>query len=257
MTVSIDRRPSGTGEIVAVTFDRRAKLNALDSASIAELSEAFAGLAGDDAVRAVVLTGAGDRAFVGGADISELNGLTVESARAFITRLHELFRAIRAFPAPVIARVNGYSLGAGMELAAACDMRVASDNAVFGMPEVRVGLPSVIEAALLPRLVGWGRANYLVLTGETIDAATAHEWGLVESPPVPLSELDAATAKVAEAIAAAGPLAVRAQKRLVGEWERLPLEDAIRAGIDSLAAAFETDEPRRMTRPFLERKKRG
>jgi enoyl-CoA hydratase len=254
MPVTIERRPSGTGEIVTVVHDRQAKLNSLDSAGIGALADVFETLAGDKDMRAVVLTGAGPKSFVGGADVNELNSLDPDTGRAFISALHDLFVLIRKLPVPVIARVNGYCLGAGMEMAAACDLRVASDNAVFGMPEVRVGIPSVIEAAMLPRLVGWGRANYLVLTAENIDAATAYDWGFLESV-VPPAKLDAETARIADAIAAAGPFAVRSQKALVREWERLPLDDAIRAGITSLSDAFRTDEPQRMMKPFLERKR--
>lgn len=254
MSVSIDRRASGTGEIVTITYDRQAKLNSLDGAGIAALSDAFRGLANDRDMRAVVLTGAGAKSFVGGADVNELNALNPETGRAFITALHELFVLIRELPVPVIARVNGYCLGAGMEMAAACDLRVASENAVFGMPEVKVGIPSVIEAALLPRLVGWGRANYLVLTAENIDAPTARDWGFLESLTA-AGDLDVEVARIADAIAAAGPLAVRSQKALVSQWERLPLDDAINAGIDSLSDAFKTDEPQRMMKPFLERKR--
>lgn len=254
MSVSIERRASGTGDVVTITYDRQAKLNSLDSAGIAALSDAFKGLAGDQNMRAVVLTGAGSKSFVGGADVNELNALTPETGRAFITALHELFVLIRKLPVPVIARVNGFCLGAGMEMAAACDLRVASDNAVFGMPEVKVGIPSVIEAVLLPRLVGWGRANYLVLTAENIDAATAHDWGFLESL-TSAEGLDAEVARIADAIASAGPLAVRSQKALVGEWEKLSVDDAIQAGIDSLSDAFKTDEPQRMMKPFFDRKR--
>jgi len=254
MSVSIERRASGTGDVVTITYDRQAKLNSLDSAGIAALSDAFKGLAGDRNMRAVVLTGAGSKSFVGGADVNELNALNPETGRAFITALHELFVLIRKLPVPVIARVNGFCLGAGMEMAAACDLRVASDNAVFGMPEVKVGIPSVIEAVLLPRLVGWGRANYLVLTAENIDAATAHDWGFLESL-TSAEGLDAEVARIADAIASAGPLAVRSQKALVGEWEKLSVDDAIQAGIDSLSDAFKTDEPQRMMKPFFVRKR--
>jgi enoyl-CoA hydratase len=254
MPVTIDRRRSGTGDIVGITYDRQAKLNSLDSAGIAAVADAFKALAGDQEMRAVVLTGAGSRAFVGGADINELNTLNADTGRTFISALHDLFVLIRQLPVPVIARVNGYCLGAGMEMAAACDLRVASDNAVFGMPEVRVGIPSVIEAALLPRLVGWGRANYLVLTAENINAATAYEWGFLESV-APAASLDAEVDRIAGAIAASGPLAVRNQKALVRQWERLPLEAGIEAGIDALAEAFKTDEPRRMMQPFFARKR--
>jgi enoyl-CoA hydratase len=252
MTVTTDRRASGTGEIITITYDRQAKLNSLDSAGIAAVADAFKALADDDGIRAVVLTGAGPKAFFGGADINELNGLNADSGRAFITALHDLFVLIRELPVPVIARVNGFCLGAGMEMAAACDLRVASDNAVFGMPEVRVGIPSVIEAALLPRLVGWGRSNYLVLTAQNINAATAYEWGFLESV-APAASLDAEIDRIASAIAASGPRAVRSQKALVRQWERLPLEDGIEAGIDALSDAFGTDEPKRMMKPFFER----
>ena len=254
MAVTTERRASGTGDIVTITYDRQAKLNSLDRAGIAALADAFKALADDQEMRAVVLTGAGTRAFVGGADINELNALDVDTGRAFISALHDLFVLIRQLPVPVIARVNGYCLGAGMEMAAACDLRVASDNAVFGMPEVKVGIPSVIEAALLPRLVGWGRANYLVLTAKNISAATAYEWGFLESV-APAASLDAEVDRIAGAIAASGPLAVRSQKALVGEWERLPLEAGIEAGIDALSDAFKTDEPRRMMQPFFLRKR--
>ena len=240
--------------VVTVTYDRQFRLNTLNSEGIAWLTQTFRTLARNDDVRAVIVTGAGPKAFIGGADLNELASLDVESARAFITRLHELLKMIRTLAVPVIARINGYCLGAGMELAAACDLRIASDNAVFGMPEVRVGLPSVIEAALLPRLVGWGRSNYLVLTGETIDAATVHDWGFLESL-VSATALDAETGRIAGAIATAGPLAVRAQKALVLDWERLSLEEAIAAGIPALASAYASDEPRRLMQAFFDRKR--
>ena len=132
----------------------------------------MAGLAADPELRAGrSLSGAGERAFVGGADINELAALDRDSARDFITLVHRCCDAFRRLPVPVIARIDGYALGAGLELAAACDLRVASERSHFGMPEVRIGIPSVVEAALLPRLIGAGRARRLLLTGETIDAA--------------------------------------------------------------------------------------
>jgi enoyl-CoA hydratase/carnithine racemase len=159
-------------------------------------------------------------------------------------------------PVPVIARINGYCLGAGLEIAAGCDLRVAADTAVFGMPEVKVGIPSVIEAALLPRLVGWGRAAALVLTGETIDAAEALRIGLVERV-VPPSGLDAAVERWVAALLAAGPRALRLQKRLMREWERLPLDDAIAAGVATFRASYETDEPHRLMQRFLDRERKA
>jgi enoyl-CoA hydratase/carnithine racemase len=154
----------------------------------------------------------------------------------------------------VIARIRGYAFGAGVELAAACDMRIASADAEFGMPEVRLGVPSVVEAALLPQLIGWGRTRQLLLTGDRIDAATALSWGLVENV-VPADRLDAAVAQLVEAILACGPRAVRLQKALIADWEQLPLGQAIQRGIDRFAEAWETDEPRRLMQAFVQRRR--
>jgi len=152
----------------------------------------------------------------------------------------------------VIARIDGYALGAGLEIAAACDLRVASENSVFGMPEVAIGIPSVVEAALLPKLVGQGRARRLLLTGETIDAAEALGWGLVDIV-VPAEGLDAAVERLARPILAAGQRAVRLQKSLILDWEELPTEAAIARGIDAFVSAFDSDEPARMAGAALAR----
>jgi enoyl-CoA hydratase/carnithine racemase len=245
-----DARPDGL--VAHVTVERPEKLNVLDTPTIAALASCSRDLAAEDGLRAVVLSGAGERAWIGGADINEMVGLTPETARAFITRLHACCAAVRALPVPVIARIRGWTLGAGLELAAACDLRIAADDARFGMPEVRIGIPSVIEAALLPRLIGWGRASRLLLTGETIDAARAAAWGLVEEV-VPAADLDAAMERVLAGILASGPGAIRAQKRLITGWEGQSLPEAIAAGIDAFAASFETEEPARMMTTALAR----
>jgi enoyl-CoA hydratase/carnithine racemase len=155
---------------------------------------------------------------------------------------------------PVIARIDGYALGAGLEVAVSCDLRVASDRAKFGMPETKVGIPSVIEAALLPQLIGSGRARELLLLGDIIDAQTAKEWRLVERV-VPPNELDPEVEKILRAIFAIGPKAARLQKALMREWENLPIDQAIAAGIDAFAQAYEIDEPRRLMSDFLNRKR--
>ena len=254
MNIDVQKNNSESGEIVTITYDRQEKLNALNSAGIQELTNAFVSIADDFNVRVVIFTGSGSKSFIGGADINELSNLNENTARNFITSLHELFVLIRHCPVPVIARINGYCLGAGMELAAACDLRIASNNAIFGMPEVKVGIPSVIEAALLPRLVGWGRSNYLVLTGENINARTAYDWGFLESV-TEQAQFDIETDRFVDAIVKSAPLAVREQKRLVRQWEVLPVNAAIEAGIESLANAYRTDEPRYSMQPFLDRKK--
>ena len=251
--VLLENTLAGTGHFVTITYDRAEKLNSLNSEGIYELSLSFDAIFDDPDARAVILTGAGQKAFVGGADIVELENLNTDTAKIFISSLHSLFSRIRSLPIPVIAEINGYALGAGMELAAACDIRIASSTAIFGMPEVQVGLPSVIEAALWPRLVGWGRTNYLVLTGESIDAFKAYDWGFVEGIVAP-EELKKESVRVAESIANAGPIAVRAQKKLMTQWERLSVKDGIHSGIDVFSEAYKGDEPQVMMEPFLKRK---
>jgi enoyl-CoA hydratase/carnithine racemase len=163
-------------------------------------------------------------------------------------------KVLRDLPVPVIARVNGYCLGAGLEVMAACDLHIAGDNAVFGMPEVKIGLPSVVEAALLPQLIGWGRTKLLLYTGDNIDARTALEWGLVEQV-VPAADLDAAVGSRVRSIVESGPKAVRLQKELIREWEAMPVGDAIEAGIRCIVRAYQTDEPARMVGEAIRRLK--
>jgi enoyl-CoA hydratase/carnithine racemase len=250
----IDIGFSNEGAVARVTIGDPARLNVLGSALMDAFVRDVAALGARADLRAVVVTGAGQKAFVGGADIFEMATLDAGSAEAFITRVHRTCDALRQLPVPVIARINGYTLGAGLELAAACDIRIAADNAVFGMPEVKVGIPSVVEAALLPRLIGWGRTRDLLLFGETVDAETALRWGLVEQV-VPAPELDAAVERKLAALLSAGPRAVRLQKRLIRDWEDLSVTDAVQAGIAAFAAAWQTDEPARMMRAFTTRRK--
>ena len=236
------RRKAGAAAFV--TIDNAARLNSLNASLMSRFVEAFAALAGQDDLRAVVLTGAGDKAFVGGADIDELAAIDgPAAARAFIGAVHGCCAAVRGLPVPVIARIGGWALGAGLELAAACDLRVTAEGARFGMPEVRLGIPSVVEAALLPALIGWGRTREMLLLGENLDAATALRIGLVEAV-APAAELDAAIEARLAALLAGAPAAIRLQKALIRAWEDLPLKAAIAAGIDAFAAAYETGEPR-------------
>jgi len=243
------------GCVARIVIDYEARLNILNSELIRQLTEAINSLADNERLRVLILTGAGDQAFIGGADINEMAALDKSSARDFIARLHEACAALRQLPVPVIARINGYCLGAGLEIAASCDLRVAAGHSTFGMPEVRVGIPSVIEAALLPGLIGWGKAAELIYTGESISAAEALECGLVQLV-VPREQLDQAVDRWTQAILEGGPCAQRLQKSLIREWERLPLDQAIERGIDSFAAAYETDEPRRLMQRFLTRRRK-
>ena len=247
MAVGIVREARAEGGFVAhVTIDRAAKLNALDRALMAEIIEAMTALTDDPALRLAIVTGAGGRAFVGGADIDELAALNADTARGFITAVHVCCDAFRHLPVPAIARIDGYALGAGLELATACDFRIASDRSLFGMPEVRIGLPSVVEAALLPALIGPARTRKLLLTGNNIAAGEALAWGLVDEA-VPADRLDAAVETLAAALLAAGPQAVRLQKSLILDWEDMHTTAAVDRGIDGFVEAFATDEPHRMT----------
>ncbi len=250
VTTHIDKRG-----VARVTVNNAAKLNSLSSEAALALVAAMQRVGTTPGLRVVVLTGAGEKAFVGGANIDELGALDPVSARAFITRLHDACASMRDCPVPVIARVNGWCLGAGLELAAACDFRIASGNAMFGMPEVHLGSPSVIEAALLPRLIGAGRARWLVLTGQTINAEEALRWGFLERV-VPPAELDREVDAAVDAIVKNHDGATRTQKRLQKAYEDLPLAETVRLSIDEFARSYESGEPREIIGEFLRRRRK-
>jgi len=242
------------GNIARVTIDNQRKLNTLNSAVIAELNETFTELDATPGIAVVILTGAGEKSFIGGADINEMVGLNPDSARTFITNMHHLCHKVRYLQVPVIARVNGYSLGAGMELAASCDMIIARKSATFAMPEVRVGIPSVIDAALLPRILGVGLARDLVLTARTLSAEEAMSAGLVQR----LTEIDTLDAGIdiaIDEILASGKEAIKIQKRLCNDWENNSLAAGIQLGIEAFADSFETDEPTTLMTEFINRKR--
>jgi enoyl-CoA hydratase/carnithine racemase len=203
-------------------------------------------------VRAAVVTGAG-RAMTAGMQIQVLRDLEPASAKALISLLHEAIAAVHDAPFPTVCMVNGPCLGAGFELAMACDLRVAASTATMGLPEVRVGLPSVIEAALLAPLVGPGRAAELLFTGEPIDAARALEWGLVNRVVAPPA-LEAATSELVARILAGAPTAIRLQKELVVRWRGTDLRTAIAYGINAFAQSYATPEAREALQAFLDKR---
>jgi enoyl-CoA hydratase/carnithine racemase len=230
----------------------RPPLNLLVPELIQALRDGFLGLSRNRAVRLAIVTGRG-RAFTAGVDLRVMKDLDVVGAKAFITTLHEALHAIHEAPFPVIAVLNGHCLGGGLELAMACDLRVASAEATLGLPEIKVGVPSVIEAALMPGLIGPGRAAEALLTGETITAAQAESWGLVNRVALP-HQLEAATKELADKILACSPTAVRTQKELINRWRQTDLSTAIRYGINAFAACFATNEPREAMTAFLEKR---
>jgi enoyl-CoA hydratase/carnithine racemase len=247
----IDRDPRG---VVRLTICNAGSLNILSSAVINGVREGLQALASDAAIRVLIVAGGSEKSMIGGADIKEMAKLDRASAERFIAGLRDLCEAVRAFPAPVIARMPGWCLGGGLEFAAACDLRVAAHDAKFAMPEVRVGIPSVIHAALLPRLIGWGRARWLVMTAATIDAATALNWGLVDVVAAE-GQLDIEVEKAVTMLLQCGPEALRAQKALLKQWEELPLKESVELSIGVFGRSFLTDEPHRMMQAFIDRKR--
>ena len=229
------------------------KINIVGSAAIDDLCAALRRLAGEPALRVLVLRGEGEHAFIGGADIGEMATLTPSTAEGFITRLAGLCNAVAQMPVPVIARIPGWCLGGGLEVALACDLRLCDDSAMFGMPEVRVGIPSVIHAALLPRLLGQSRADWLLLCCENIDAARAEAWGLVHERCA-VGQLDGLVQQRATALAALPPQALRQQKRLLRHWQTVPLAQAVRDSIGEFALAYATGEPQTLMGEFMARK---
>ncbi len=252
LDLRLDTRERGT--VAYLTVDNRAKLNTLDSALMTAFIGEVEALAVREDLRALVLSGAGDKAFIGGANIEEMAALDRDSARDFITLVHRTCDVLRRLPVPVIAAIDGYALGAGLEVAVSCDLRVATSRAKFGMPEVKVGIPSVVEAALIPRLIGYGRARELLMLGEIVGADTALRWGLIERVVAP-EAIDSEVESMVTALLAAGPQALRQQKALMRAWESLPVDDAIAAGIDAFARAYQTDEPKQMLSAFVKRKR--
>jgi enoyl-CoA hydratase len=242
------------GNVATVSINNVARLNSIGTPQITAFIDAVTALADDPELRLLIVTGEGDRAFIGGANLLELGALNPPRARDFLILIHRMCKVLRDLPVPVIARVNGFCLGAGLEVMAACDMHIASDSAIFGMPEVKIGVPSVVEAALLPQLIGWGRTKLLLYTGDNIDARTALEWGLVEKI-VPAKTLDLALAEWVRSIVESGPKAIRLQKELIREWEAMPVNDAIEAGVRSIYRAYQSDEPTRMVNQAIHRLK--
>jgi enoyl-CoA hydratase len=255
--VTVRHEQGPRGRIAFVAIDNQKKLNSLSSEVMGQFVDVFRNLSADPALRAVVLSGAGDKAFIGGADIDEMAAVdSPETARAFILKVHGCCQAIRDLPVPVIAAVDGWCLGAGLEVAAACDMRLCSDGARFGMPEVRLGIPSVVEAALLPSLIGWGRTRRILMTGEIFGASEALAWGLVEEVYLK-AMLETAVDDLLEKLLEAEPEAVRLQKALIQQWEELPMSRAIAAGVDAFERAWGTDEPKASMARYLAERARA
>ncbi len=242
------------GAVALITIDRPEALNALNTATLRELGAALEALAADGETRVAILTGAGEKAFVAGADIAEMQGFSVEAARAFSELGHRVFDGIASLPFPVIAAVNGFALGGGCELALACDLVYASSRAKFGQPEVKLGvIPGFGGTQRLARRVGLARAKALVLTGEMVGADAARAMGLVLEVFEPGALLPKVR-QIAQEIAARGPVAVAQAKRVMDAGQDVSLAAACALERQAFAACFGTSDQSEGMAAFLEKR---
>lgn len=240
--------------IALLSVQGNGTLNIIDSSLMQQISAKVNRLASFAEVKVLLLRGHGERALIGGADIHEMQRLDPQTASIFISNLRDLCDSFYHFPTPVIARLSGYCLGGGLEIAMACDLRVASQDAKLGMPEVKVGIPSVIHASLLPRLVGLSRSSWMLLSGELIDADTALNWGLVHEV-YPPEQIEAMIWSRARSLASMGQAVLRQQKRMMRSWQEQPLRTAIEESIGEFAKAYSSGEPQHYMSQFLNRKR--
>ena len=242
------------GAVAVLTIDRPKALNALNPEVLADLKAAFEGI-DQNTARCVVLTGAGDKSFVAGADIGSMSTMTKAEGEAFGKLGNDIFLMIENFPLPVIAAVNGFALGGGCELAMSCDIRVCSDNAMFGQPEVGLGItPGFGGTQRLPRIVGLGMAKQLLYTARNIDAGEALRIGLVNAV-VPQAELMDTALKMASTIAKNAPIAVRACKQAVNEGMQVSIDKAVEIEEKLFGGCFETHDQVEGMACFLSREK--
>ncbi|HKX33368.1 MAG TPA: enoyl-CoA hydratase-related protein [Blastocatellia bacterium] len=242
------------GRAAIITINRPEKLNALNIATRREFGEALDQLRADPEIRVVIVTGAGEKSFVAGADIGEFAGRTAFQQRA-VMNSRDGFEAADRFPKPLIAMINGFCLGGGCELALTCDLRFAGENARFGQPEINLGIiPGAGGTQRLTRLVGEGRAMQMVLTGEMIDAQEAWRIGLVNAV-YPPAELRARTLELAHKIAEKSPIALEMAKTSVRNAARMNLREGLQAEIDLFALCFASADKEEGVRAFLEKRR--
>jgi enoyl-CoA hydratase len=228
-------------------------LNLVDRAWLESAAAELGELLSRPALRCLLLRGVTPRAFIGGADLTALGALDLATAEPFIRAVHGVCSVLREAAVPVVGILRGHCLGAGLEIACACDLRIGDDSVRCGMPEVRVGVPSVVEAALLPGLVGWGKARELMLRGHLVDAAEADRIGLLQARCAP-EGLDALADTVARDLVAGQPVALAKQKRLFRAWEESFVGAAVEHGIAAFVSAYQGDEPARAVAAFFARR---
>ncbi len=241
--------------IATITFNRPKALNAMNAETMTELLCAATACKNDAAVKVLILTGSGDKAFVAGADISQMQNMTAVDALSFMELGHETLRLIETMPKPVIAAINGFALGGGTEISLACDVRFASENAAFGQPEILIGLiPGWGGTQRLPRIIGMGRAKELILSGGQINASRAYEIGLVNRV-LPADQLLAESKKFAKKLAALPGFALKMAKHSINFGYDLSLDNATRLEAECCAQCFSTDDQKEGMKAFLEKRK--
>ncbi len=241
------------GSIAIITINREKALNALNSEVLDDLEKVFDGV-DTNAVRCLILTGAGEKSFVAGADIGEMSTLTKAEGEAFGKKGNDVFRKIETFPIPVIAAINGFALGGGCEISMSCDFRICSENAMFGQPEVGLGItPGFGGTQRLARTVGVGMAKQLIYTARNIDAAEALRIGLVNQV-VPQADLMATAEKLANTIAGNAPIAVRACKKAINDGLQTNIDDALVIEEKLFGSCFESYDQKEGMANFLRKK---
>ena len=242
------------GQIGIITINRPKALNALNSAVLDELDKTLDAV-DQEAIRCLILTGAGEKSFVAGADIGEMSTLTKAEGEAFGKKGHDVFRKLETFPIPVIAAVNGFALGGGCEISMSCDIRICSENAVFGQPEVGLGItPGFGGTQRLARIVGTGKAKEMIYGARNIKAEEAYRIGLVNNV-YPAEELMPAAKKLASTIARNAPIAVRNCKRAINEGIQVDMDQAIVIEEKLFGSCFETCDQKEGMNAFLEKRK--
>lgn len=253
MSMEFEMRTLDEGVALVARLRGALRLNLVDRDILERAARELRAALENPEIRCVLLSGVDEQAFIGGANLRVLGSLDADTAEGFIRSIHDFCALLREASVPVIAVLRGHCLGAGLEIAAACDIRIADQSVVCGMPEVRVGVPSVVEAALLPGLIGWGRTRELVLRGHLIGAEEAQAIGLVQHV-TSAADLDALGLTIANDIAAGAAGALAAQKRLMLRWEEAGMTAAIEAGVEAFVETYRAgDEPRRYTERFFAR----
>ena len=241
------------GSTAVLSLEGRTDLNLLGLELFQRLIDGLDEVAADPNITTLVLKGAGERAFSAGVDLHEMRSLTPKTAEEFIRTMHRAFRKVLTLPIPAIAAIKGPCLGGALELVLACDMRIASEESIFGLPEVLVGVPSVIEASLLPKTIGLGRARRLIMTGESITSQAALDMGLVDQV-VPKDTVNAAAMQAAEKFRNISPQVLAAQKDIIAKWLELGEEQAAEYSIKVFALGFTSSHPQEAMSAFLEKR---